>query len=59
MVFKFVYYNLGWWLEVSDFDTLKELEKLIPSKIYSSIKGAIEFENKSDNYNCLIKFSVK
>lgn len=51
MVFKFVYYNLGWWLEVSDFDTLKELEKLIPSKIYSSIKGAIEFENKSDNYN--------
>lgn len=53
MIFKFVYYNLGLWLEVSDFNTLKELEKLVPYRIYSSIRGAIEYENRSDNYNSM------
>ena len=38
--FKFVFYNLSWWLEIQDFETLKEIEKVIPDKVHSSIIGA-------------------
>lgn len=49
--FKFVFYNLSWWLEIQDFETLKEIEKVIPDKVHSSIIGALKWNNHQSSFN--------